>query len=211
MPFINGRYYMNPAVGAAIEGIRLDAHEGQARPQNSPDAKAHETQHVPRLSATSEKAIDNAGRHGQLNASKFKSTVISAASANGIDPNLLVGLAARESTLRPSVDHGHARGLYQITPPRQHDLGLTDQNIHDPGAQVPKVAQALGHATKVFHGNTDLAIASWTLGTTGVHKLYNTGGMNAVRGALLDKHNPHYGRVGPDYIDVVKEFQDGAH
>lgn len=60
---------------------------------------------------------------------------------------------------------------------------------------------------KAFNGSSDLAIASWTVGGGGTRKAFKKGGMQGVRNLLLDKKNPSYGRVGPDYIDIVKSFQ----
>lgn len=213
MPLVNGKYYMNPAFGTSVERARLEAQDAQATAHPSPTRREprQAADSVPPLSPASEKAIDDAAKRGNFHAAQFKKDIVSAASASGVDPNLLVGLAMRESSLNPSKNAGSARGLFQITPPRQKDLGIPDREIDSYQAQIPKVAAALGHAMRTFHGNADLAIASWTLGTTGAQRLYTTGGMSAVRGALLDKPHPEYGRVGPDYVDRVKRLQNERH
>jgi len=59
---------------------------------------------------------------------------------------------------------------------------------------------------KTFNGSSSLAIASWTVGVGGTRAAFKRGGMQGVRNLLLDRKNPSYGRVGADYIDIVKSF-----
>ena len=56
-------------------------------------------------------------------------------------------------------------------------------------------------------GNVDLGIASWTLGVGGTRHLFSTGGMQAVRSAWLDRNHHDYGQVGPNYVDLIKGFE----
>jgi hypothetical protein len=102
--------------------------------------------------------------------------------------------------------NGSAKGLFQLTPGRQKDLGLSNADLSDIGKVVNAVAGALSGATNTFNGNSDLAIASWTLGTKETQRLFSSGGIQGVRNALLSKSHPKYGRVGTDYIDKIKSF-----
>lgn len=129
-----------------------------------------------------------------------------AGAKHGIDPNLLVGLATRESSLRRYGRNGEASGIFQITPKRQTDLGLSDRDLYNPNVVVDSVAATLANATKGFQGNSDLALASWTAGLAGAEDAYKRHGMDGVRNLALSRAHPSYGRVG-DYIDFIKGFQ----
>jgi RHS repeat-associated protein len=74
------------------------------------------------LSTASEQAIQKSPLTG-TQAGAFENAVVSAGKANLINPNLLVGLADKESGIDPTKDNDGARGLYQIRPRRQEDLG----------------------------------------------------------------------------------------
>jgi hypothetical protein len=170
--------------------------EGLAEQQNQITAQQQ-------LSSQSTQQIEQAAKQYGYNAADFEKAITAAAGKSGVNPNILVGLAYKESSLNPSAPHG---GLFQIQPGRAKDLGIAAGDIGSAAAQIPKVAGALAGAIKVFHGNADLGIASWTLGVAGTQRLFSSGGMQAVRGALLDRGHPGYGTVGPNYIDVVKRF-----
>ncbi|WP_306590026.1 RHS repeat-associated core domain-containing protein [Geothrix sp. 21YS21S-4] len=136
----------------------------------------------------------------------WRGAIESAAEAKGIDPNLLVGLGFKESTLNPNAVNGEAKGMFQILPARQADLHLSTEDLFTPKV-VAAVAGALSGAIKTFHGNTDLAIASWTLGAGRTQSVFAKEGMDGVRNRLLDARNPSYGRLGINYIDIIRSFQ----
>jgi soluble lytic murein transglycosylase-like protein len=136
----------------------------------------------------------------------WKDAIENAAEAKGIDPNLLVGLGFKESTLNPNAVNGEAKGMFQILPARQADLHLSTEDLFTPKV-VAAVAGALSGAIKTFHGNTDLAIASWTLGAGRTQSVFAKEGMDGVRNRLLDARNPSYGRLGVNYIDIIRSFQ----
>jgi len=75
----------------------------------------------------------------------------------GIDPNLLVGLANRESSLNPSAVNGDARGIFQTRPSRQADLGISNLDIFNSHVQIQAVSGAMATALNSFSGNRDLA------------------------------------------------------
>ena len=155
------------------------------------------------LSSQSTQAIQQAAKKYGYNAAAFEKAIRAAAAKYGINPNVLVGLASKESSLNPGAPNG---GLFQIQPGRAKDLGIATKDIGSADVQIPKVAAALSGALTTFHGSQDLAVASWTLGVGGTRRLFSSGGMQAVRGALLDRNHPSYGRVGPNYIDIVNSF-----
>ena len=66
-----------------------------------------------------------------------------------INPNLLVGLAYKESSLDPTADNDGARRLFQIRRPRQKDLGLSDADVTSVDAVVDPVAKYLSHSSSV--------------------------------------------------------------
>jgi len=138
---------------------------------------------------------------------EFEDAALAAGTKYNLDPNILVGLAQKESSLDPTVVNGTAKGLFQITPARQADLGLSNANLSNIKTVVNAVAGSLASAVKTFGGNSSLAIASWTVGVGGTRAAFKTGGVQGVRNLLLDKKNPSYGRVGPNYIDIVTSFK----
>ena len=94
--------------------------------------------------------------------------------------------------------------MFQIQYPSAY--GVKPEEIGSFSAQLPAAASVLSSRIKTFNGNVDLGIASWTLGVRGTQRLFSSGGMQAVRGALLNRYHPGWGTVGPNYIDVVKSF-----
>jgi soluble lytic murein transglycosylase-like protein len=226
MPFIGGKFYMNPAYGRAVEGARgvkaaSEHHEPHRQDQDAhwvtidhrhvliQATQAGGSQHTPfpPLTPKSKQAIDEAMGKGSANALLWGYAFLHAGAQNGVDPNLLVGLAARESGLHPHAKNSTAQGMFQITPRRQADLGLSDHDLFNPNVVVNAVADSLARATKTFNGNTSLAIASWTVGTAGTRAAFEAHGMQGVRNLLLDRAHPSYGRVGPQYVDFVTSFQ----
>ena len=153
-----------------------------------------------------------------LNPADLKDAFRQAAKGTGLDVNLLVGLAKRESDLNPAVPPNPvgAKGLYQLRPPRQQDLGIADADINKYEIQIPKVAAEVRKAVDRYHGNIDLAIASWALGDRKLQSHLSqqalaTGNpsppeMQKVRNLLLYANQPNGPRLGPDYIDFVKQY-----
>ncbi len=154
------------------------------------------------LTIMSKNAIGVAAARYHYDASAFIASLLAAGAANEIDPNILVGLGFRESRLNPSDKHG---GLFQIQYPK--DYGIAPGDIGKFEVQIPSAAKALSGNIRAFHGNVDLGIASWTLGVSGTQHLFSSGGMQAVRNAWLDRTHHDYGQVGPQYIDLIKQFE----
>jgi RHS repeat-associated protein len=156
------------------------------------------------LSDKSTAAVEASASLYHFNAKNFEASAILAGLHSGVDPNLLVGLAHKESTINPYAGHG---GLFQLQPALRKQLGISVAEVHKFQIQLPKVAGALSGAIEMFGGNVDLGIASWTLGTGGTQRAYRSGGMEAVRARLLSRRHPEYGTVGPNYIDPIKSFE----
>jgi len=154
------------------------------------------------LTTQSQNAIGSAAAKYHYDAKTFTAALLGAAGKNGVDPNILVGLGYRESSLNPSAKNG---GLFQIQDPSAY--GIKPGDIGSFAAQLPAAANVLSSNIKAFHGNVDLGIASWTLGVGGTRHLFSTGGMQAVRSAWLDRNHHDYGTVGPDYVDIIDKFE----
>ena len=179
------------------------AGDGQNKPATGADVNA-----PAQLSKKSIDAINNSD--GIDDSANFQKDILDAAQKAHIDPNLLVGIGFRESTLDPTADGG---GLFQIHAAKQKELGLSDDDMKDTAKQIQAVANNLAKEIRTFSGNADLAIAAWTLGNAATKNALKAGGMDKVRSLLLSKKHPDYGRVGPEYIDKIKEFEDspGGH
>ncbi|QMV20115.1 hypothetical protein GOB94_16605 [Granulicella sp. 5B5] len=152
------------------------------------------------LSSKSGKAIDKAAKKYGYDASVFKAAMTQAGSQYKLNPNLLVGLGMRESSLNPSQPNG---GLFQIQDPKAY--GIDPKDIGNFEVQIPAAAAFLSGNISHFNGNVDLGVAAWTLGRGGTSHFFNEGGMPAVRGALLSAKHPDYGTVG-GYIDFITSF-----
>ena len=168
-------------------------------PTSKPDTQSAQQQG---LTTQSQNAIGSAAAKYHYDAKTFTSALLAAAGKNGVDPNILVGLGYRESSLNPSAKNG---GLFQIQDPSAY--GIKPGDIGSFAAQLPAAAGVLSNNIKAFHGNVDLGIASWTLGVGGTRHLFSTGGMQAVRSAWLDRNHHDYGTVGPDYVDIIDKFE----
>ena len=152
------------------------------------------------LSSKSGKAIDKASKKYGYDASAFKAAMTQAGSKYKLNPNLLVGLGMRESSLNPSQSNG---GLFQIQDPKAY--GIDPKDIGNFEVQIPAAAAFLSGNISHFNGNVDLGVAAWTLGRGGTSHFFNEGGMPAVRGALLSAKHPDYGTVG-GYVDFITSF-----
>ena len=153
------------------------------------------------LSSKSHNAIRNAAEEYAYNAAKFEYAITQASTRYTLNPNLLVGLAARESSLDPYKPNG---GLFQIQDPSSY--GLSAGELYSFQAQIPAAAKVLSSRIQSFGGSIDLGIASWTLGLGGARTLFSSGGMDSVRNAWLDRDHHDYGQVGPNYVDSIKAF-----
>ncbi len=171
---------------------------------------------VPRsgFSARSERAIQQAATNGYIHdVDDFKARILHAAAESHVSPNLLVGLAERESSLDPKrVNEIGAKGLFQLLPARQKDLGIVGDDVFDYKLVIPKVAGALREALDRYQGNIDLALASWPLGDSKLQdhlrqaEQRGQDPIQRIRSLLLYRDNPKGPRLGNDYIDFVTRY-----
>ena len=187
---------------AVCHGITVAISNGM----NAGDALQAGQQALQPLSNASENAIQNSNLTS-TQASAFEGAVSNAGAANLINPNLLVGLAYKESSLDPTAVNDGARGLYQIRRKRQQDLGLSDADVTSVDAVVDPVAKYLSHTSSVLGGNIDLTLGSWRQGIKGISQL-NAKGPNAVSDFVISPaaHGRPAQLLGKDYIDVIKSY-----
>lgn len=195
----------NPLSSVDPDGHHCGVDAGQHGCVNSQDIPRHKgtgAQQQNGLSAKSHEAIGTASATFHYDVSAFIAALLAAGSKYKIDPNLLEGLGYPESSLNPSAKNG---GLLQIQDPKAY--GIAPGNIGSFGVQIPAAARVLSDNIGAFHGNVDLGIASWTLGVGGTRHLFSSGAMQAVRSAWLDRNHHDYGQVGPNYVDLIKGFE----
>ncbi len=171
---------------------------------------------VPRsgFSVRSEQAIQQAARNGYIHdVDDFKARILQAAAESHVSPNLLVGLAERESSLDPKrVNEIGAKGLFQLLPARQKDLGIVGDDVFDYKVVIPKVAGTLREALDRYQGNIDLALASWPLGDSKLQghlrqaEQRGQDPIQRIRSLLLYGDNPKGPRLGNDYIDFITKY-----
>jgi len=147
MPFVNGKFYMNPAYGQAAERARAAHAASDHAAANPQDQDAHwvtiggkhvliqemqpgQAQHgTQKLTKKSENAILESSLTAEQ-AVAFEDAVADAGKKYGINPNILVGIAVKESSLRPGYETnlgGSAAGLMGLTDRVQNAYGLNNQ------------------------------------------------------------------------------------
>jgi RHS repeat-associated protein len=114
----------NPLAGVGADGHQTDANKKGCQSDNKTVCQALAQQ---QLSNKSEAAIENSTLTGEQ-AGAFESAVKSAGSANGINPNALVGIAMNESSLNPSAQNpkSSASGLFGLLDSTKSAYGLSD-------------------------------------------------------------------------------------
>jgi hypothetical protein len=104
-------------------------------------------------------------------AKPYQSAVDEAARTFGVDPEVLMGVAAAESSFRPrdSADGGH--GLFQITAPpadavaqAKRALGVTDLDLANPRHNAFVAAATLRLYNDQMHGDPLLALLAYNIG-----------------------------------------------
>jgi len=164
------------------------------------------------LTTKSEAAIEQSKLDAK-EAVAFEDAVIAAGTANDINPNLLVGLADKESGIDPtavSLD-GQARGLYQIRHPRQKDLGLSDEDVFSLTKVEGPVAHYLAMSSKALGGDWDLLIGSWRQGVGGIRTITKQSS-DAMWDYVIEpavttgKHQHPARTLGDDYVNFVESF-----
>jgi hypothetical protein len=159
----DGHLFGNPGLQAMLmANAEANSQEQWAAGQTQPVAQTTQTGQTAQqqgLSSKSDKAIDKAAKKYGYDASTFKDAMTQAGNKYKLDPNLLVGLGMRESSLNPSQSNG---GLFQIQDPKAYGIDPKDIGIFE--VQIPAAAANLSGNISHFNGNIDLGIAAWTLG-----------------------------------------------
>jgi hypothetical protein len=114
------------------------------------------------------------GRHSVMQPvnppAAIKQIIIDAATRNGIDPNLALAVAQRESSFNPRIQNpkSTATGLFQLTNATAHDLGVTDSTdaIQNANGGCKYIAQMLNR----YHGDTVAALTAFAAGPGNVDK-----------------------------------------
>jgi len=127
-----------------------------AQGQTQPVADTGQTGQAQNLSDKSEKAILNSNLTGEQ-ANAFESAVKATGSADGINPNALVGIAFKESSLNPAAQSSTstASGLFGLTDNIKSTYGLSaaDATGTSPSAITKQVSAAGGYLHDLMQGS----------------------------------------------------------
>jgi transglycosylase-like protein with SLT domain len=140
---------------------------------------------------------------------------VAAGKANGIDPNVLVGMAMKESTLDPTAQSqtSTASGLFQLTASIQNAYGLSkaDATGSSPSAITSQVSATAGYLHDLMGGRVpsshpshqlEIAIGYFRGSRNGVNRaMASKGGYNAM--LKLRYGGESLGR----YIKYVESYQ----
>lgn len=101
----------------------------------------------------------------------YEPTVQAAATAFGIDPEVLMGVGAAESAFTPRVSADGGRGLFQITAPPadavaavRHRLGITTPDPNDPRDNAWLAAATLARYLADMGGDLFLGLLAYNIG-----------------------------------------------
>jgi hypothetical protein len=101
----------------------------------------------------------------------FRADIDAAARAFGVDTDLLLGVAAAESSFLPRDSKDGGKGLFQITaPPREaleksrRRLGLSELNLDDPRHNAFLAAATLRHYEEEMKGDLFLGLLAYNIG-----------------------------------------------
>lgn len=104
-----------------------------------------------------------------LNTQAFALEIRSAADDYGVDASLIRAIIHAESAYQPdAVSPRGARGLMQLTPATQQELGVAD--VFHPASNIGGGAQYLALMLDEFDGDLKLATAAYNAGPGAVHR-----------------------------------------
>ena len=168
------------------------------------------------LSAASEQAILNSNLTAKQ-AIAFEDAVIGAGAKTGVDPNILVGMAFKESSLGTNMNaKGAAKGLYGVEKGQMKQLnkmfklGLTTSDLTSLSASSMAkvslgVASYVQHYAGIYSNGTDprgidVGISAWRVGIGQTRA-------NIRAGNFWDYVDPHLHESVAHYVDAVESFQ----
>lgn len=91
--------------------------------------------------------------------------------ANGLDPNLVTAIMARESAFKANArSHKDARGLMQVIPSTARLMGVDPSRLYEPEQSIIAGTRYLAFLTKRFNGDLTKVIAGYNAGHGAVEK-----------------------------------------
>jgi RHS repeat-associated protein len=165
------------------------------------------------LSSCSEAAILDSALTGPQ-ATACENAILNAGNETGIDPNILVGIAMKESTLNPSAQSGSssASGLFQLTSGVQdaYDLSEGDATGTSPSAIAKQVNAAANYLYDLTQGSVPKSNPSLAL-EIGI--AYYRGARRAVNRAIASPNGynamlrlSYQGETIGQYLSYVEAF-----
>jgi soluble lytic murein transglycosylase-like protein len=99
----------------------------------------------------------------------LREAAAAAARRHGLDPELVIAVAAVESGFRPeAVSPKGAQGLMQLMPRTAEALGV--ENAFDPAQNLDGGARHLGQLLTLYGGDLAKALAAYNAGEGAVHR-----------------------------------------
>jgi soluble lytic murein transglycosylase-like protein len=99
----------------------------------------------------------------------LREAAAAAARRHGLDPELVIAVAAVESGFRPeAVSPKGAQGLMQLMPRTAEALGV--ENAFDPAQNLDGGARHLGQLLTLYGGDLAKALAAYNAGESAVHR-----------------------------------------
>lgn len=102
---------------------------------------------------------------------QYKELVEKNSAAQGLDPNLVWAVMARESSgNRYARSHKNAQGLLQVIPPTAAGMGVNPKHLYSPEHNIIAGTRYLAFLNKRFNGNLDYILAGYNAGEGAVDK-----------------------------------------
>ena len=106
-----------------------------------------------------------------VSASPYQDLIYKHSVANGLDPNLVTAIMARESAFKSNArSNKDARGLMQVIPSTARLMGVDPSRLFEPEQSIIAGTRYLAFLTKRFNGNTVKVIAGYNAGHGAVDK-----------------------------------------
>jgi tape measure domain-containing protein len=153
-----------------------------------------------KYAASAEKSITKTDKNWDGNVPsniKYAAEIAAAAQKYNVNPAILAGLVATESSFNPNaISASGARGLTQIMPETAKDLGVTNlEDLYNPEISLNTGAKYLAQLTERYQGNIDKALTA-----------YHSGMGNVDRGKIGPVGSAYSGKV----LEASKSWSDGA-
>ena len=102
---------------------------------------------------------------------QYQNLVDKHAAAQGLDPNLVWAVMARESDgNRYARSHKNAQGLLQVIPATAARMGVNPKHLYNPEHNIIAGTRYLAFLSKRFNGNLDYILAGYNAGEGAVDK-----------------------------------------